>query len=174
MNTENTRVLLPNDVRKLLNVDNKEIVELCKKTSVKPKKNKIGQIYFSIDEVKKLKSAKSSLLTGNGIKKMNNDKTLPVMTKPNSQAVVNGLLDTLNKMESNITSSMTKIIDEKLEGMDDVVLELVRCKTENENLKNKVNELNKENFKLKNILSSFKPLFAGFYIKKEEENNILL
>jgi len=51
---------------------------------------------------------------------------------------------------------------------------LVRCKTENENLKNKVNELNKENFKLKNILNSFKPLVAGFYIKKEEENNILL
>lgn len=169
-----SKVLLPNDVRRLLNVDNKEIVELCKKTSVSPKKNKLGQIYFSIDEVKKLKSAQSSMLTGNGIKKMNNEKTLPVMTKPNSQAVVNGLLDTLNKMESNITSSMTKIIDEKLEGMDDVVLELVRCKTENENLKNKVNELNKENFKLKNILSSFRPLFAGFYIKKEEENNILL
>ena len=69
---------------------------------------------------------------------------------------------------------MTKLIDEKLEGMDDVVLELVRCKTENENLKNKVNELNKENFKLKNILSSFKPLFAGFYIKKEEEDSIIL
>ena len=169
-----SKVLLPNDVRRLLNIDNKEIVELCKKTSVSPKKNKLGQIYFSIDEVKKLKNARSSMLTGNGIKKMNNEKTLPVMTKPNSQAVVNGLLDTLNKMESNITSSMTKIIDEKLEGMDDVVLELVRCKTENENLKNKVNELNKENFKLKNILSSFRPLFAGFYIKKEEENNILL
>lgn len=169
-----SKVLLPNDVRRLLNVDNREIVELCKKTSVSPKKNKLGQIYFSIDEVKKLKSAKSSLLTGNGIKKMNSEKTLPVMTKPNSQAVVNGLLETLNKMENNITSSMTKIIDEKLEGMDDVVLELVRCKTENENLKNKVNELNKENFKLKNILSSFRPLFAGFYIKKEEENNILL
>ena len=36
------------------------------------------------------------------------------------------------------------------------------------------NELNKENFKLKNVLSSFRPLFGGFYIKKEEENNILL
>ena len=174
MNTASSKVLLPNDVRKLLNVDNKEIVELCKKTSVSPKKNKLGQIYFSIDEVKKLRNAKTSLITGNGIKKMNEKETLPVMTKPNSQAVVNGLLDTLNRMESNITSSMTKLIDEKLEGMDDVVLELVRCKTENENLKNKVNELNKENFKLKNILSSFKPLVAGFYIKKEEENNILL
>ena len=174
MDTTSRRVLLPNDVRKLLNVDNKEIVALCKKTSVSPKKNKLGQVYFSIDEVKKLRSAKTSLIAGNGIKKMNKNETLPMVTKPNSQAVVNGLLDTLNKMENNITSSMTKLIDEKLEGMDDVVLELVRCKTENENLKNKVNELNKENFKLKNILSSFKPLFAGFYIKKEEENNILL
>jgi hypothetical protein len=103
---------------------------------------------------------------------MERNETLPV-TKPNTQAVVNGLLETLNKMENNITTSMTKLIDEKLEGMDDVVLELVRCKTENENLKNKVNELNKENFKLKNILSSFKPLFAGFYIKKQEENILL-
>lgn len=168
MNASQQKMLLPNDVRKLLNVDNREIVELCKKTSVNPKKNSDGQIYFSIDEVKKLKSAKSSIMTGD------KKAALSVVSKPVSQAVVNNLLDTLTKMETNITSSMTKIIDEKLEGMDDVVLELVRCKTENENLKNKVNDLNKENFKLKNILNSFKPLVAGFYIKKEEENNILL
>ena len=163
MNANAERMLLPNDVRRLLNIDNKEIVELCKKTSVTPRKDSKGQIYFSMDEVKKLKSAQ------------NTDKnTLSVISKPNSQMVVNNLLDTLTKMENNITSSMTKIIDEKLEGMDDVVLELVRCKTENENLKNKVNDLNKENFRLKNILNSFKPLMCGFYVKKEEENNILL
>ena len=164
------KVLLPNDVRRLLNVDNREIVELCKKTSVNPRKNSDGQIYFSIDEVKKLKNAKSSVVSDMSDKK----SALSVISKQNSQMVVNNLLDTLNRMENNITSSMTKLIDEKLEGMDDVVLELVRCKTENENLKNKVNDLNKENFKLKNILNSFKPLVAGFYIKKEEENNILL
>ena len=169
MNANPDKVLLPNDVRRLLNVDNKEIVELCKKTSVNPKKNSKGQIYFSVDEVKKLRNAKSSVVAEMSEKK----STLSVMTKPNSQAVVNNLLDTLNRMENNITTSMTKLIDEKLEGMNDVVLELVRCKTENENLKNKVNELNKENFKLKNILNSFKPLMCGFYIKKEEENNIL-
>ena len=163
MNANAERMLLPNDVRRLLNIDNKEIVELCKKTSVTPRKDSKGQIYFSMDEVKKLKSAQ------------NTDKnTLSVISKPNSQMVVNNLLDTLTKMENNITSSMTKIIDEKLEGMDDVVLELVRCKTENENLKNKVNDLNKENFRLKNILNSFKPLMCGFYVKKEEENNIFL
>lgn len=168
------KVLLPNDVRKLLNVDNKEIVELCKKTSVTPKKDHKGQIYFSVDEVKKLRNAKTAIVTG--MNSLNSEKkvTLPVMTKPSSQAVVNGLLDTLNKMENNITTSMTKLIDEKLEGMDDVVLELVRCKTENENLKNKVNELNKENFKLKNVLSSFKPLMCGFYVKKEEDTSFMI
>ena len=170
MNANPNKVLLPNDVRKLLNIDNKEIVELCKKTSVSPKKDSRGQIYFSVDEVKKLRNAKTSVIA-----EMNEKKkvALPVMTKPDSQVVVNGLLDTLNKMENNITTSMTKLIDEKLEGMDDVVLELVRCKTENENLKNKVNELNKENFKLKNALNSFKPLLCGFFIKKEEDNILL-
>ena len=170
MNANSDKVLLPNDVRRLLNVDNREIVELCKKTSVNPKKDSKGQIYFSVDEVRKLKNAKSSVVAEMVDKK----SALSVVSKPNSQAVVNNLLDTLTKMETNITSSMTKIIDEKLEGMDDVVLELVRCKTENENLKNKVNELNKENFKLRNMLNSFKPLLCGFYIKKEEDSNILL
>ena len=177
MNANPNKVLLPNDVRKLLNIDNKEIVELCKKTSVVPKKDNRGQIYFSIDEVKKLKNAQTSVVAEMSEKREDKNSerkaTLPVMTKPNSQVVVNGLLETLNKMENNITTSMTKLIDEKLEGMDDVVLELVRCKTENENLKNKVNELNKENFKLKNLLSSFKPLMCGFYIKKEEDNIII-
>ena len=169
MNANQNKVLLPNDVRKLLNVDNKEIVELCKKTSVNPKKDSKGQIYFSVEEVKKLKNAKSSVVSEMIEKK----SALSLISKPNSQMVVNNLLETLNKMENNITTSMTKLIDEKLEGMDDVVLELVRCKTENENLKNKVNELNKENFKLKNILNSFKPLVCGFYVKKEEENILL-
>ena len=170
MNANPEKILLPNDVRKLLNIDNKEIVELCKKMSINPKKDSKGQIYFSVEEVKKLRNAKSSVVADMSEKK----SALSLVSKPNSQVVVNNLLDTLNKMENSITTSMAKLIDEKLEGMDDVVLELVRCKTENENLKNKVNELNKENFKLKNVLNSFKPLMCGFYVKKEEENNILL
>ena len=44
MNTGSNKVLLPNDVRRLLNIDNREIVDLCKKTSVTPKKDRNGQI----------------------------------------------------------------------------------------------------------------------------------
>ena len=107
MNANPNKVLLPNDVRKLLNVDNKEIVELCKKTSVSPKKDSRGQIYFSVDEVKKLRNAKTSVVA-----EMNEKKkvALPVMTKPDSQVVVNGLLDTLSKMENNITTCLGYLI----------------------------------------------------------------
>ncbi len=83
------------------------------KTSVNPKKDSKGQIYFSVDEVRKLKNAKSSVVAEMSEKK----SALSLVSKPNSQAVVNNLLDTLNKMENSITTSMSKILDEKLEGI---------------------------------------------------------
>ena len=56
---------------------------------------------------------------------------------------------------------------EKLEGMDEVVVELIRCKTDNETLKQKIIDLNKELYQLKNDLNSYKPIGLGLYKKKE-------
>ena len=80
-------------------------------------------------------------------------------------------------MEDNITDKISDIIqkklDEKLDGMDEVVVELVRCKTENETLRYKMNELNKEVYNLKNELSRFKALGLGFYVKKTGDSSLL-
>ena len=51
--------------------------------------------------------------------------------------------------------------------MDDVVVELIRCKTDNETLKQKIVDLNKEVYQLKNELNSYRPVALGFYKKKE-------
>lgn len=161
------KILSPQDLRKILNVDNMEIVKLCKKTSIVPKKDENGKTYFSMEEARILKQAK--------------DSKNSIMPKASSQLVVDTLLASLKKMETNmaesltssITDSITKALDERLEGMDEVVVELIRCKTENENLKNKVNELNKENYKLKNTLNSYKPFAFGLYVKKQEEDILL-
>ena len=140
-----------------------EIVKLCRKASIVPQKDENGKTYFSMEEARLLKQAKES-------KK-------EVMPKSSSQVVVNTLLSSLKKMEDNMTTSitysLTKVLDERLEGMDEVVVELIRCKTENENLKNKVNELNKENYKLKNTLNSYKPFAFGLFIKKQEDDILL-
>lgn len=157
------KVLSPQDLRKILNADNMEIVKLCRKASIVPQKDENGKTYFSMEEARILKQAK--------------DSKKDVMPKSSSQVVVNTLLSSLKKMEDNmttsITDSITKVLDERLEGMDEVVVELIRCKTENENLKNKVNELNKENYKLKNTLNSYKPFAFGLFIKKPEDDILL-
>lgn len=147
-------VLSPQEVRGILKTDNREIVRLCKKASIVPKKDKSGQTYFSYNEVQSLKNVQGVQAKSTAI------------TQADSQKVVGNLLSTLEEMEKNITSSLSKVIDEKLDGMDEVVVELIRCKTENETLRHKINDLNKENYHLKNTVKSYKSIGMGLYLKK--------
>lgn len=149
-------VLTPQEVRDILKTDNREIVRLCKKASIVPKKDKNGQTYFSYDEVQDLRKVQGQKGTA--------------LTQAESQKVVDNLLTTLQNFEKNITDSMSKVIDEKLDGMDEVVVELIRCKTENETLRQKINELNKENYHLKNTVKGYKSVGLGFYIKKANDD----
>jgi len=152
-------VLSPEEVRNVLKTDNREIIRLCKKASIIPKKNEYGQTYFSYNEVQNLKSIKEEY-----------SQNIPALAQNDPQAVVTNLLSTLESMENNLTNSISKIIDEKLDGMDEVVVELIRCKTENETLRQKINELNKENYHLKNNVKSYKSIGLGFFIKKNEDD----
>ena len=146
------KTLSPQEVRDILNTDNKEIVELCKRASILPKKNDKGQTYFSYDEVKHLRSLQQ--------------KKLPAAAPSNASAVAS-ILTSIKSMESSLSDKIAKVIDEKLEGMDEVVVELIRCKTDNETLKQKIIDLNKEIYQLKNDLNSYKPIGLGLYRKKE-------
>jgi predicted nucleic acid-binding Zn-ribbon protein len=85
----------------------------------------------------------------------------------NNNTAVQGIMSVLQDLETKLSNKIAKVIDEKLEGMDDVVVELIRCKTDNETLKQKIVDLNKEVYQLKNELNSYKPVALGFYKKKE-------
>lgn len=80
------------------------------------------------------------------------------------------LIKNLVVSQENVVKRLTKVLDEKLEGMDEVVVELIRCKTENEKLQQQVNKLTKENYALKSRMASYKPVGFGLYIKKQEES----
>lgn len=157
-------VLSPSEVRNILKTDNKEIIRLCKKAAIIPRKNGQGQTYFSYDEVKNLKALKD------GSSKESSDERSLAVVQQDSQVVVNNLISQLESLENNLTDSLSKIIDEKLDGMDEVVVELIRCKTENETLRQKINELNKENYNLKSEVKSYKSIGLGFYVKKANED----
>jgi len=165
----NERTLTPQEVRTILKADNKEIVDLCKRAAIRPRKNAKGHTYFSYDEVKNLRKIQAQLRS---------NITAPVSARVpaaagssivsgNSPAAVRNILTSLQELETKLSDRIAKVIDEKLEGMDDVVVELIRCKTDNETLKQKIVDLNKEVYQLKNELNSYKPVALGFYKKKE-------
>ena len=161
----NERTLTPQEVRTILKTDNKEIVELCKKAAIRPRKNAKGHTYFSYDEVKNLRKVQAQV---NGLVSNPIASKVPAAVGASSNvAGVKNELSALQDLESRLSDRISKVIDEKLEGMDDVVVELIRCKTDNETLKQKIVDLNKEVYQLKNELNSYKPVALGFYKKKE-------
>ena len=157
----NENVLSPQDVRKILDSDNMEIVKLCKKADVSPRKTDDGKTYFSLEDVRTLKQIKDALYPES-----------PAISRNASQLVVDSLIKSLRRMENSITDSVTKVLDEKLEGMDEVVVELIRCKTENENLRAQVEELNRENYSLRKENVSYKPFIFGLYTKEEVHESL--
>ncbi len=162
----NERTLTPQEVRTILKTDNKEIVELCKKAAIRPRKNAKGHTYFSYDEVKNLRKvqAQAGSVVSNPIAAR---VPAAVGASSSNSAAVKNVLSALQDLEAKLSDRIAKVIDEKLEGMDDVVVELIRCKTDNETLKQKIVDLNKEVYQLKNELNSYKPVALGFYKKKE-------
>ena len=152
------KILSPQEVRAILNTDNKEIVELCKRASIMPRKNSKGHTYFSYDEVKNLRKVQAQ----KGI-------TNPMITSAQMQSpVMKNLLVSLKEMENNLSDRIAKVIDEKLEGMDEVVVELIRCKTDNETLRQKIIDLNKEIYQLKNDVNSYQSIGMGLYVKQNK------
>ena len=77
------------------------------------------------------------------------------------------LASKLENLENNLVNRMSEILSEKMDGFDEIVVELIRAKTENENLRQQVNTLNKQVYILKNELASFNALPFGFYTKKD-------
>ena len=79
----------------------------------------------------------------------------------------------LENLENSIVSKISNVLSEKLDGLDEVIVELIRSKTENETLRQRLNELNKENFSLKNENASYKPIGLGLYVKKSTDDFVL-
>lgn len=161
----------PKEIREMLGIDNSQIQELCKIADIKLKRNERGLTYFTQDDADALKAASSK----NSSKYMTPVPSKNVIHKGTnsiSGASILQLVDTLRNIEKSMTEKITSVLDEKLDGMDDVVMELIRVKTENETMRFKINELNKENYKLKKEINSFKKVPFGFYAKTTPETNI--
>ena len=148
--------LTPGEVREILSADNDEIINLCKRTAIRPKRNKRGLTYFSYDEVKRLQHAKQM-------------QTSLVRISP--AQVVDKIMNSFAQMEENISNNILDAVDkklaEKMQNIEGMASELIKLQTENEKLKNKIIELNRDNVQMKMELEKFEKIGFGFYRKYE-------
>ena len=161
----------PKEIREMLGIDNLQIQELCKIADIKLKKNNRGLTYFTKDDALRLRNVSEKVKEGTAMT-VPSKNTVLRGTNTISNASIVQLVDTLRNIERSMTDRLTKVLDEKLDGMDDVVMELIRVKTENETMRFKINELNKENYRLKKEVNSFKKVPFGFYAKTSNDSNI--
>lgn len=174
----------------ILNSDIEEVVKLCKKACLKPKTDSMGNAYFTKKDVDTLKKIKELYVKSNEISQKTNNETneldsankkINFLTKAKNrmksdmvasygtnQTVVQ-FQKTFEQLENNLVTKMSEILSEKMDGFDEIIVELIRAKTENENLRQQVNTLNKQVFILKKELASFTPLAFNFYSKKETD-----
>ena len=164
----------PKMLREILSTDNSGISTLCKEARLIPKKDLSGNTYFTRNDVKTLQKIKD-LHTKNKklvdeLMESSSNLKLPDISYGKSiidETTFEKLNTKFEAFQNSITDKVSEIIDEKLDGMDEVVVELIRCKTENETLRFKMNELEKLNYSLKNQLASFKNIGFNVYLKKE-------
>jgi len=75
------------------------------------------------------------------------------------------MVEAVSQVKEGILKDLSRLLDDKLAGLDEVVVELIRCKSENDSLKKKLADTQHAKETLEFELSRFKPVQFGFYRK---------
>jgi hypothetical protein len=81
---------------------------------------------------------------------------------PESLAV---LVDAITSSKESIMLEIGRLLDDRLSGLDEVVVELIRCKSENDALRQKLAQATSEKEFFQQELDKFKQVQFGFYKK---------
>lgn len=89
-------------------------------------------------------------------------QSAPVVTP---QPLMESLVPLLSQLKSAMLDDVAKLMDDKLAGLDDVVVELIKAKTENDTLRKRLKEVSGKKDDLTFELSRFQHAGLGFYRK---------
>lgn len=148
--------LTPSEVREILDANNEEIISLCRRASIVPKRNRRGLTYFSYDDVKRLQQTKQM-----------KHSIVSASSNQIAERIMSSFSQMEEKISNNIIDNIDKKLDAKMENVEKMADELIKIRTENEKLKHKILELNRENVHMKMELEKFEKVGFGFYKKYE-------
>lgn len=155
-----------NQVSKMLKMDENAIYQYCRELPIRPKKDlRTGAAMFSTQDIDVLRKAREWHASGESLANISRKLTKPnaLNTRVASKSDIAVIVEAVSQAKEGILGDLSKLIDEKLEGMDEVVVELIKCKSENETLKQKLKLIAEENDILKSELGRYHSLPFGFY-----------
>jgi DNA-binding transcriptional MerR regulator len=82
-----------------------------------------------------------------------------------SQDHLSVIIEAVSQAKDGILKDLARLLDDKLAGLDEVVVELIRAKTENDNLRQQLKNMSVEVDTLRTEVGRFKPVQFGFYRK---------
>lgn len=174
-------------VQQLLNVEESELRNFVKVLGLAPKVDEhTGRMIFSHRETEILRKAIDMNRRGEDLTLISRQFSPGASEKPGAQlpagpsgriaAAKSGqlkagkenlavIVEAVSSAKEGILKDMSRLLDDKLTGLDEVVVELIRCKSENDTLKQKLKAMAAEKDVLQDELNRYKPAGFGFFRK---------
>jgi hypothetical protein len=174
-------------VQQLLQVDEQIVVSYIHALGLQPRQDDItGQLILSQSDVEALRHAIGVEQTGLGFAPalpaaatmsatpddalLTRQVNAPAATALSTSSALSGdqlttVVDAVNQVKTGILSDLSQLLDDKLSGLDEVVVELIRAKSDNDVLRIQMQQIAEENEHLKFEVGRFKPVQFGFYRK---------
>ncbi len=177
-------------VSRLLSTDEAKVLALCTHLGIEPRPDqKSGNLMLDINDVNALRKAldaekgegmsitgsnvavstsqqgaarSGSVLTGKNAYVTASSQRTGNMTRTDLSVIV----EAVSNVKEGILRDLSLLLDDKLSGLDEVVVELIRSKSENDSLREELKRLEESRTQLESELSKFKPAAFGFYRKE--------
>lgn len=175
-------------VMELLGLDERELMTYVQVLSLSPRKDeKTGRMIFTHRDIELLKKANDMRRHGEDIQVIarqlaakqpppRTEEPLPSYLTPATPPVglrpaaigkdnITSMVEAVSQVKEGILKDLSRLLDDKLSGLDEVVVELIRCKSENDTLKKKLDDTQRAKESLEYELSRYKPVQFGFFRK---------
>jgi len=180
-------------VAELLNVDEVRVEALCPTVGIDPMRDmQTGTLFLSLDDVETLRRALTARPTpqptgesaspspstrlattssqapvaANGVNAMAR-LSAASSSSPLSRGDLTRIVDAVSSARESILRELSVLLDDKLSGLDELLVELIRSKSENDQLRDEMRRLESTRNDAEEELKRFKPAAFGFYRKEK-------
>jgi len=159
-------------------MDESTVMALCHSLGVQPHQDeRTGKLFFGIKDIERIREATENKQSGASLNSLAKTAasvpaqpktyaTVPQRPGALSRTDLSQIVESVSTAKEEILKDLSMLLDDKLAGLDDVVVELIRSKSENDSLREELKRAQEIRDQAKAELTKFRPAAFGFYRKE--------